>query len=83
MTPLRSIDLPATLTSIGSEAFYQCGLLTTVTSRNPTPPSLNPTAFSTASSRLFYVPDANVNAYKGAAGWSAHADRIKPLSEKP
>jgi hypothetical protein len=28
-----------------------------------------------------YVPDASVNAYKEAEGWSTMANRIHPLSE--
>jgi hypothetical protein len=81
---LEFIDLPATLTSIGSSAFGYCTALETVISRNTTPPTLNASAFSNAStSFLIYVPDASVDAYKSASAWSVYASQIKPLSELP
>ena len=30
-----------------------------------------------------YVPDASVNTYKSASGWSSYSDKIKPKSTKP
>lgn len=32
---------------------------------------------------VIYVPDQQVNAYKAASNWSAYADKIKGISEKP
>ena len=32
---------------------------------------------------VIYVPDQQVNAYKAASNWSAYADKIKGISERP
>ena len=36
---------------------------------------------SMPSDTIFYVPDASVTAYREASGWSAYADRIRPISQ--
>ena len=78
---LELVDLGENLTSIGTYCFWQMtGNLTTFICRATTPPSLasnNNLSFC----KVIYVPDASVEAYKTASGWSAYADRIKPLSE--
>jgi hypothetical protein len=77
-TALASIDLPDSLTSIGEAAFYDCSSLVSVTSRNTTPPSLDPDVFSDTSSSLsISVPGESVAAYKSA--WSDYADKITSL----
>jgi hypothetical protein len=79
---LYFVRLPATLTSIGRQAFYGCKALETFICEAVTPPSLDSTAFtSTNSTFVIYVPDASLEAYKSASNWSAIADYIKPLSE--
>ena len=78
-TSLTFAELPETITNIGNNAFRACTSLQTVIVRATTPPTLGTgNAFSNAN---IYVPDNSVQAYKEASGWSAHASRIKPLSE--
>lgn len=65
-------------------AFYKCSNLSKVIIDNETPPTRDSNAFASCSSELaFYVPDSAVETYKVATGWTAFADRIKPLSEWP
>ena len=76
--------IPATCIEIGDGAFAGTSLRTLIV-ENTTPPKLgnraiyqNPIASGVG---FIYVPDASVTAYREASGWSAYADRIKPLSE--
>ena len=72
------------VTTIGMNAFYKCSNLSKVIIDNETPPTRDSNAFASCSSELaFYVPDSAVETYKVATGWTAFADRIKPLSEWP
>jgi hypothetical protein len=91
-TALTLVDFPSTTTSIGDSSFVYCSALATVICRATTPPSLVNNAFgagvSTAAQTpialgtgVIYVPDASLEAYKGATNWVNYADRIHPLSE--
>ena len=81
---LPRIDLPATLESISIAAFQYCHILKTVICRATTPPNLGTYALAnTHADMKIYVPDANVDDYKGAPGWSDYAGKIYPLSELP
>lgn len=76
------LDLPATVTSIGSMGFANnYGYLKVVIIRAINPPTLATNAFSNTTGHTIYVPDESVDAYKAATGWNIHADRIKPLSD--
>lgn len=51
-----------------------------------TPPTLASTSLPLPSNThltSIYVPDASVEAYKAASGWSTYASKIKPISERP
>jgi hypothetical protein len=79
------IEFPASLTSIGTEAFLNCNLILEWTFLSTTPPTLaNTNAFSgiNAASKI-YVPDASVATYKAATNWVTYADYIYPLSTRP
>jgi hypothetical protein len=83
-TALKSADLPAKITDIGVQAFFGCTGLEVLICRNTTPPTLGSAVFyDTTALVSIYIPDASVDAYKAATGWSAHASKIKPLSELP
>jgi hypothetical protein len=90
-TSLVRVDLPASLDSIMSSAFYGCTSLSTVIVRRETAPSttLSDTAVilpifnSNAPGRLIYVPDTKVAEYQAAIYWSTYAASIKPMSELP
>lgn len=76
------LDLPATVTSIGSMGFANnYDYLKVVIIRAINPPTLATNAFNNTTGHTIYVPDESVDAYKAATGWNIHADRIKPLSE--
>lgn len=77
---LAYVELEA-ITDIGSDAFAACPSLKTVIIRATTPPILGSYAFNNSANAIIYVPDASVEAYKGATNWNTYASRIKPLSE--
>lgn len=77
--PLSHIDLPSSVTSIGSMAFYNTAYsMQYAIIRSVTPPSLPTTsnAFFAPSAYPIYVPAESVDTYKSASGWSAYASRI-------
>lgn len=71
-TGLISLELPAAVATLSSDAFYDCDQLASVTVRNTNPPYMsNRGVFSdeTYSAALLYVPQASVNSYQGASWW--------------
>lgn len=77
--PLSHIDLPSSVTSIGSMAFYNSNYsMQYAIIRSVTPPSLPTTsnAFFAPSAYPIYVPAESVDTYKSESGWSAYASRI-------
>ena len=83
-TSLKKVDLPATLTNIPASTFDGNEKLSTLIVRAVTPPTLGNRALSgTNNSFMIYVPDASVNTYKAASGWSSYASRIVGLSTLP
>lgn len=76
------VELGADCTTIAAYAFQNNSTMTAFVCRATTPPSLgNANAFGSTNNCPIYVPDASVEAYKGATNWNTYADRIKPLSE--
>jgi hypothetical protein len=70
------------LTKIGNKTFNGCINLKKVVMNAYTPPTLGDNVFAgTHADLAIYVPDHSVTAYREASGWSAYADRIKPLSQ--
>jgi hypothetical protein len=82
---LNKIDIPGTLTSIGSESFNRDvdnGNTKYFIFRSIVPPSLTHIqSFSHTDNCPFYVPDDSVSAYKIATNWNYFSDRIKPISQ--
>lgn len=77
---LTSIRIPASVTSFGWGAFYQCGSLIKVIIDATTPPTLGGSDFASGNAdRKIYVPDSAIDAYKTA--WSAYASAIFGQSE--
>lgn len=83
-TGLTSVTIPSSVTRIDAQAFAQCKKLVEVIMEPTTPPTFGGNMFigSTALTSI-YVPDASVEAYKAASGWSTFASKIKPISERP
>ena len=81
---LSSVVIPNSVTNIGSYAFDSCYNLKSYTFLAEIPPSISTNVFSgiTSISKI-YVPDASVESYKSATNWTAYANRIYPLSQKP
>ena len=86
-TSLRYAILPDTLTYIRGNAFRGDTALEWIKCLATTPPTLevtDPTDYHYPfyeTTCNFYVPDASVNDYKAAAGWSSMASRIFPMSQ--
>ncbi|MBQ1968455.1 MAG: leucine-rich repeat domain-containing protein, partial [Flavobacteriales bacterium] len=76
-TDIASIEIPASVTEIGGEAFKYCSSLVAVHCRPATPPELGENVFNTnATGRKIYVPNSSVKKYKEAANWSTYKDHI-------
>lgn len=75
---ITSIVIPASVTSIGSKAFSECGLLSSVTLLSNSVVTLtNSNALASTSANLvIYVPADLVSSYQGAANWSTYASQI-------
>lgn len=83
-TSLTSLTFSSNLVRIGNYAFYNCTSLQEVIVQKDTPPTLGSTSLGNCHSlAAIYVPDASVDAYKAANGWSTYANIIKGISERP
>ena len=68
---LESITLPATVTSIGENAFYYCPKLEYVVSLAVTPPTMrSANTFTYYSTTILYVPEESLEAYQTTDCWS-------------
>lgn len=77
---LTHIELPATITYIGTNCFYNRTNLQYIICRAITPPTCGSNIFYNVKKPI-YVPDDSVDAYKAANVWKGYAEYIKPLSE--
>ena len=78
----KYVNIPDSVTEIGSWAFYHCTNLKEVYCKPTTPPQVSSYIFyDNATDRKIYVPasddDSIINAYKAAAGWSEYAADIQ------
>ena len=78
---LKSITIPASVESIGEQAFYQQPSLTSVTFESENPPKLYDQSIFDSCSKLvaIYVPSASLELYKNADGWKEYADKIQAI----
>lgn len=78
---LQSITIPSRVTEIGQYCFAFNYSLSSATINAVTPPTLQNDNIFYGSDRLtaIYVPQASVNAYKTASGWSTYASIIQPI----
>lgn len=84
LSTLKVVDIGENCTSIGNTAWRSDSALLSIVVRASTPPCLGSNAFQwTNNTFIIYVPDAAVDTYKAASGWSDSSivDRIKPLSQ--
>ena len=82
---LKKIDIPSTVTNIGSNCFVGCTSVQYAIIRAAIPPTLgNASAFGARGTTYpIYVPDQSVATYKAANNWNNEiiVDRIKSISE--
>ena len=75
---LRSISIPATVTSIGEGAFYNCSILTGVVSYATQPPALGDYAFSDIDIySLLRVPEGSGTSYENSAWRNYFTDIVE------
>ena len=68
---LLSLTLPASVTSIGFNAFAGCDLIGEITCKATAVPATDANAFNNVPTDIpVYVPAASVSAYQAATGWS-------------
>lgn len=70
---LSYLEIPASVTEIGTECFLYCNNLTTVVSHIKKPFPVNPSVFNGDNMRtaVLYVPFGTKNAYSATAGWGS------------
>ena len=73
---ITELVIPANVGSIGVQAFMGCTGLTKVTVNNPVPIEIDEGVFDNTNDCPIYVPNASVDAYKFAPGWSDYSGRI-------
>ena len=79
-TKLEAVYLPATIESIGTQAFYGCRQLTSMVIYAITPPSLGSNVFTNVPDGLVvYVPASAISLYQDATGWKNFT--ILPIQE--
>ena len=81
---LSEVDIPSTITSIGSNAFYNCYGMTKYdfTKLKAVPTLSNTNAFNGIQADcIIVVPDNLLTAWKAATNWSTYASYIKGASE--
>ena len=76
-TSLKFAILSSSVTNISGYDFSGCTALQTLVMKNESPCTLGSLPTNIVS---IYVPDASVDAYKKASGWSTYAAKIKPMS---
>lgn len=74
---ITEITIPESVTTVKEGAFCTCKSLTTVYCKPIVPPALEVNIFSESPIGVIYVPQASVEAYKSADGWSEYADKIE------
>lgn len=75
ISSLRTLQLPANMSTIGTDAFNSCPNIETITSKATTPPTLS-SSFPSSSSITLYLPHdvAAKSTYRAASGWSSFTE---------
>lgn len=77
---LKFVELPETLTQMGSNIFRLASKLETVKINAITPPTIVSDTFAaTPATMSIYVPNESLEAYRTADNWSALATKIWPM----
>ena len=78
---LKGITIPSDVGELLAGTFAGCSSAEYVKMLAANPPTLVSNCFDAESDYPIYVPDVSLEAYKAAAGWSALAARIRPMSD--
>ena len=77
---MQNVTIPASVTSIGTQAFYDCRVLNHVKCLNEVPPTMGTDVFTECSSlgstNSIAVPSASLSAYQEATNWSVYSSRM-------
>lgn len=74
---ITEITIPESVTTVKEGAFCTCKSLTTVYCKPIVPPALEVNIFSESPIGVIHVPQASVEGYKSADGWSEYANKIE------
>ena len=83
-TQLSVIDLPSSISTIGSYCFYNCYYLSGIFTNTPTPINMavsDSIFLSVNSGCTLYVPKGSAAAYTASEGWSHYLSRIKEFEK--
>ena len=77
---MENMTIPASVTSIGTQAFYDCRVLNHVKCLNAVPPTMGTDVFTKCSNlgdaNSIAVPSASLSAYQEATNWSAYSGKM-------
>jgi hypothetical protein len=82
---LKSLTIPSGITSLGEGCFANNHSMEEYIFQSTNPPTLFDTAVFTGIRPFtrIYVPDASVDSYKTATNWTAYADYIYSINDRP
>ena len=87
---VTAVTLPATIASIGEQAFYDCTGLATIICYAAVPPSLGPDCFKCCDDEnaiydraTLFVPNESVEAYRNQEGWDLFVNIVPFLGAGP
>ena len=76
---IRSFIVPASITTIGTTAFPQCG---EVFFLGETPPALaSASAFSAEASAIYYIPKGSMAAYQAGTNWGTAIAKVQEMDD--
>ena len=78
---ISNLELPASVTTIGSKAFAGCTKLSKLIMRSEIPPTVSDDTFDESDIKYIEVPGGCRGAYISQPGWSGLASRIKEEEE--
>jgi hypothetical protein len=78
---LQKITIPASVSSLGENAFANCSSMQEIHFLSTTPPTMENSGsgspfHKTPSSMVIYVPSASLSAYQSATNWSVYASQM-------
>ena len=78
-TSLVSISIPSNVTEIGDYVFSGCSSLTSVISKNPTPPTIKTNTFDseTNSNATLYIPIGSMPSYTTVSKWKRFTNIVE------